>query len=80
MSLDVEMETFRRELPNLLKADRGRFVLIKGHDVVGVYDTDVAAVQAGDQRFVAQPFLVKQIQEKETPLVLHAPLVTRCPS
>ena len=38
MALAREMETYRRELPQLLR-DEGKFVLIHGDDVAGIYDT-----------------------------------------
>ena len=59
-SFATELATFERRLAELL-ADAGRFVLIKGHDVAGVFDSYQDAVTAGYERFKLQQFLVKQI-------------------
>ena len=72
VSLEREMELFRRELPGLLAdpATRGRFVLIGGDPpaVAGVYATAEEAVGAGYEKFgLSASFLAKQIVEQEEP-------------
>ena len=59
-SFATELATFEQRLAELL-ADAGRFVLIQGHDVAGVFDSYQDAVTAGYERFKLQRFLVKQI-------------------
>lgn len=61
MALDTELATYERELPSLL-ASEGKFVLIQGDQVIGVYDTYRDAVQSGYDRCGLTPFLVKRIQ------------------
>lgn len=60
-SLEKELETYNGLLPNLLE-NQGRFVLIKGNDVAGIWDTYKDAIQEGYRLFGLEPFLVKQIQ------------------
>jgi len=64
MFLEKERATYQRELPVLLK-DEGKFVLIHGEDIAGLFETEEEAVEAGDNRFGLEPFLVHQIREKE---------------
>lgn len=79
-TLDRELETFRRELPNLLAdpANRGQFALVGGTAVAGVYPTFDAALAAGYERFGLDPFLVKEVTEHEVPRYFSRNL--RCPS
>lgn len=64
MTLTKDIETYERELPNLLNDD-GKFVLIEGDAVAGVYDTYEDALKAGYEKLGLNPFLVKQIQTAE---------------
>lgn len=63
-TLSKEIETYNRVLPDLL-AQQGKFVLIKGEDVAGTFDSYQDALTAGYQRFKLDPFLVKQITPAE---------------
>jgi hypothetical protein len=62
--LDKELETYRRELPNLL-ADEGKFALVHGDKVYGTWATYEDAIQEGYRLFQLQPFLVKKISSVE---------------
>lgn len=65
-TLAEEWETYRREVGRLLtEGNEGRFVLIKGGEIIGIWDTRKEAFAAADQRFPLQPYLVHQIQERE---------------
>jgi hypothetical protein len=59
-SLKHEIATYNRHLPELL-AQQGKFVLIKGTDVAGTFDSYQDALTAGYQRFKLDCFMVKQI-------------------
>lgn len=60
--LKIELETYEAKKKELL--DRaGKFVLIQGRDVVGVWETYDDALQTAYDKFgVDKPFLVKQIE------------------
>lgn len=60
----AELATYQRKLPELF-SDAGRFVLIKGSEVVGLFDTYQDAVTSGYQRFNLDEFFVKQIAATE---------------
>lgn len=59
-----ELITYRDRLPELHK-DEGRFVLIRGREVIGIYDSRDEALQEAAARFGDVPVLVKQIAAKE---------------
>ena len=64
--LACEWNTYRREVGRLLsEGQAGRFVLIKGQEILGLYDTWDAAREIGMQRFLMQPFLVHAIRVEE---------------
>jgi hypothetical protein len=67
--LYLEWNTYRRIVGRLLaEGNEGRFVLIKGEEVLGLYDTWKAARTAGLERFLLEPFLVKPVLVEEPPL------------
>jgi len=74
--LAEEWETYRREVGRLLaEGNEGRYVVIKGREIVGIGDTQKEALAAADQRSPLQPFLIQQIRERE-PLLskIHHPI------
>ena len=65
--LEDELQTFQRNRDRLLATGEGKFVLIHGDEVVGVYESKMDAISQGYQRFGNTPFLVKQILKVEVP-------------
>lgn len=64
--LAEEWNTFRREVGRLLSENQeGRFILIKGQEIIGIYDSWAAAREAGLQRFLLDSFLVQHIRTEE---------------
>jgi hypothetical protein len=61
MVLERELATYKRGLPRLM-GNAGKFVLIHGDEVSGVWQTYQDALQEGFRVFGLEPFLVKQIQ------------------
>lgn len=72
MDLQRELDTFRRELPAMLAdpAKSGRFVLIHNEVVDSFWPSLDEALAAGYDRFGLDPFLVKRVIERETPMFL----------
>ena len=64
MALEAELKTYQGALPSLL-AKAGKYVLIKGDDVLGLYDTYADAIQGGYEKSRLDPFMVKQIEAVE---------------
>ncbi|KKK76003.1 hypothetical protein LCGC14_2868090, partial [marine sediment metagenome] len=55
----------------LLAEARGKFVLIKGDDVIGTYDTQIGAIHAGRRRYGGVLLLVKQVVDVD-PIYTYA--------
>jgi hypothetical protein len=64
MALERELETYRRERQKLLTQE-GKFALVHGDEVAGVWDTYDDALQAGYTRYGLEPFLVKKVEAAE---------------
>jgi hypothetical protein len=64
MPLEKELETYKAKLPEL-KANEGKFVLIKGDQVIDFYSSYEDAIKEGYAKFKLEPFMVKQIQSFE---------------
>lgn len=66
MPLQQEIETYRCELHRLLAAgEAGRHALIKGGQVVGIWDTQAQALEVGRQQFGLEPIAVKRIDPRD---------------
>ncbi|MFO8013430.1 MAG: hypothetical protein R6X20_09010 [Phycisphaerae bacterium] len=65
--LSEEQGTYEARKDELLARAAGKFALIKGREVVDVFDSAEDAIRHGYERFGNVPFLVKQIVEVETP-------------
>jgi hypothetical protein len=60
--LKTEWELFRRERPRLLaEGHEGRWVLVKGEAIIGLFDSGDEAYNVGLERFGVVPMLVQQI-------------------
>jgi hypothetical protein len=64
MALEAELALYNSKLPELTK-DEGKFVLIQGQDIAGVFGTYDDALNEGYKAFGLEPFLVKRIQAIE---------------
>jgi hypothetical protein len=65
-----EIATYHNHLPQLLGEQAGRFVLIRGADVLGTFPDRSAALREGYRRFGVVPFLVRQIADPEPAVYL----------
>ena len=65
MALEREYETYQKKRQELLK-DEGKFVLIHGDEVAGVWDTWEEALNAGYDKYGWPPFMVQKIEAVET--------------
>lgn len=64
MALEKELTTYRIKLREIKEND-GKYVLVHGTDIVGIFDTYKDAVKEGYAKFKLEPFMVKQIQSVE---------------
>lgn len=64
--LAEEWNTYRREVGRLLaEGQEGRHVLVKGQEIIGIFDTSEAAHEAGLKRYLREPFFVHAIRAEE---------------
>jgi hypothetical protein len=64
--LAEEWNTYCREVGRLLtEGQEGRHVLIKGPEIIGIFDTANAAYEAGVKRYFQEPFFVHPIRAEE---------------
>ena len=57
------MKIYEENKAKLIKEANGKFVLIKGKEIVNIFDTQMDAIKVGIDKFGNDPFLVKKIEE-----------------
>lgn len=63
----------------LAEGHEGRWVLIVGGEIIGIYDTEAEGDQVRAHRFLKQPVLLQQVLTREP--ILRGPMYFRlCPS
>lgn len=63
--LKEEIETYQENKAKLVVESNGKYVLIKGKTIVGIYESEKDALSEGIAKFGNVPFLVKKIEEIE---------------
>jgi hypothetical protein len=66
--LQQEWDFFEQQRLDLLAQAPGKYALVKGSELIGIFDTELEAVRAGYQKIGNEPFLVKHIVEADIPL------------
>ena len=72
--LEKEREYFKKQRDEWLSRHAGKFVLIKGEELIGVFDTQQEALTEGARRFGTASFLVRQVEESEQ--LVYIPALT----
>lgn len=63
--LKKENETYQKNKKKLVEESNGKYVLIRGSEIIGIYESEQDALKEGITRFGNVPFLVKKIEEVE---------------
>ncbi len=63
--LEEELKTYEENKQELLKKANGKYVLIKGDTIIGIFESENDAVRIGIEKFGNVSFLVKKIEEVE---------------
>lgn len=72
----AEWNLYRQQVGRLLQeGHEGRWILIKGEEIIGIWETEEEADEVRLQRFPMQDVLLRQILERER--VLRGPMVFR---
>jgi hypothetical protein len=77
MSLNQELQVYRLQLIDMLgvnDVNEGKYVVIKGMDVLGMFETYESALDFGYDRCGLTPFLVKRIERNESILYFSRPV------
>ena len=61
--LDREFQTFQENKQNLVKNHKGKFVLIKDDEIIGIFENELDAVNQGNEQFKDSHFLVNEITD-----------------
>jgi len=77
--LAKEMETYQKILPTLM-AEEGKYALIYGDALVGVFADYEEALKAGYERAKMSPFLVKRISGTESIAYFSRDIDDLCPT
>jgi hypothetical protein len=70
--LETELQFFAENKANWLTVHSGKFVLVKGKELLGVFDTSDAAIAEGARRFGSQSFLVRQVKAEDEKIYIPA--------
>lgn len=70
--LDVERAHFERSIADLEARFPGKFVVIKGEEVIGDFNTIQEALAEGVRRFGLEGFLVRQVGVPPTAISIPA--------
>jgi hypothetical protein len=74
-ALATEMAYFKQHLDELLAHHSGKFVLIHGTELAGVFDTMAAAYEVGVQKWGNVPMLIRQVRQDDpietVPALMH---------
>jgi hypothetical protein len=65
MALEKELAVFNQKFPEFKAEHQGKYVLIRGDEVVDFFSSYDDAIKAGYAKFSLEPFLVKQIKALE---------------
>lgn len=65
--LDAELATHAAHRDELLREAEGKYVLIRGCEIVGIFGGEMEAIAEGHCRFGMAPILVKAIVRVERP-------------
>ena len=81
MALETELKYFEAHRAAWVQHHEGKFALIKGEHLQGVYDTDAAAFEAGVDAWGNVSFLIKEIRGEDrveqTPALVYGLLHAR---
>jgi len=58
---DIEVKTFRKNRDNLLLKHEGKFVLIKGNNIIDIYNTYKEALKVAKERYNEDKFMIFKI-------------------
>jgi hypothetical protein len=70
--LEEERQFYAENLATWLPQYPGKYVLVKGRQLVGAFDTNDEALAEGARRFGLGPFLVRRVQQQQEEINIPA--------
>jgi pilus assembly protein TadC len=70
--LEKELAFYEKNLDNWLSLYPGKFILVKGEELVGVYDTNEQALAAGASHFGLASYLIRRVEKSKEDINLPA--------
>jgi len=70
MALETEIALYNQLLPKLLESSMGKYVAIKGNDLIGVFDDMNVAYRAALDKYGVTNFLLRPVRPDEPVLDL----------
>ena len=62
----TEWNFYRSEVPRLLaEGHEGKWILLKGEEILGIWETEAQARAVAVERYLMQPIVIRQILEHE---------------
>jgi hypothetical protein len=77
MALETEIAKYNELLPDLLAQGEGKYVVVAGERLVGIFETNDDAYTAGLEAVGVHPFLLRQILKVQPRAFLPSILVSR---
>ena len=65
MAFEIEIERYNELLPELLESSKGKFVVIKGRELLGIYDSNDDAYEAALDKYGLSGFLLRPVRETQ---------------
>jgi len=63
--LELERQTYEQKKSELVGKSEGKYVLIKGKEIIGVFESEKDAIKIGIEKFGNSPFFVRKIERIE---------------
>jgi hypothetical protein len=70
--LEQERDFYDAHLQEWLGSSAGRTALIKGQELIGMFDTIEDAIREGGRRYGLQSFLVRRVENRQEPVNIPA--------
>jgi len=63
--LKTELAYYEKHVQDWMKEHEGKYVLLRGEEVAGFFDTPQAAYEAGVSRYGTDPFFIRRVTQDE---------------
>ncbi len=70
--LEQERQFYAEHLAEWLTTYPGKYVAVKGDELIGAFDTIEEALAEGARRFALEPFLVRRVQQTREDISIPA--------